>query len=123
MADALKIMPPKRRAVAPPVAVRPTAVGPADHELPAERDDDVPAVVLFHAGKVAKLSEASAGGGSLSRDEAEDAHGEDDGEIDTSVLTEAQQRECVELVRIPHPMKALIQELYATGIALRLEVQ
>ena len=96
VADALKIMPPKRRAVAPPVAVRPTAVGPADHELPAERDDDVPAVVLFHAGKVAKLSEASAGGGSLSRDEAEDAHGEDDGEIDTSVLTEAQQRECVE---------------------------
>jgi DNA-directed RNA polymerase II subunit RPB2 len=33
------------------------------------------------------------------------------------------QRECVELVRIPHPMKALIQELYATGIALRLELE
>ena len=36
-----------------------------------------------------------------------------------SACSACKQRECVELVRIPHPMKALIQELYATGIALR----
>ena len=40
-----------------------------------------------------------------------------------SACSACNKRECVELVRIPHPMKALIQELYATGIALRLEVQ
>jgi DNA-directed RNA polymerase II subunit RPB2 len=40
-----------------------------------------------------------------------------------SACSACKQRECVELVRIPHPMKALIQELYATGIALRLELE
>jgi DNA-directed RNA polymerase beta subunit len=40
-----------------------------------------------------------------------------------SSCSACKQRGCVELVRVPHPMKALVQELFATGIALRFELK